>query len=99
MEQNTTTARQDGMYAQLVYKYNQNYAAGVRYDTLMKNNQGDNNLDMYTAMIEYQPFEFSRLRLEYSLDKSKYYDGKQKDVQQLMLELNVAVGAHGAHSY
>jgi len=99
MELNATTARQDGMYAQLVYKYNQNYAAGVRYDTLMKNNQGDNNLDMYTAMIEYQPFEFSRLRLEYSLDKSKYYDGKQKDVQQLMLELNVAVGAHGAHSY
>jgi len=99
MEQNTTTARQDGMYAQLVYKYNQNYAAGVRYDTLMKNNLGDDNLDMYTAMIEYHPFEFSRLRLEYSLDKSKYYDGEQKDIQQLMLELNIAVGAHGAHSY
>jgi len=98
-EQDIKSLNQDGMYAQLVYKYNQNYATGVRYDVLMKNNAGADNLDMYTGMIEFKPFEFSRLRLEYSLDKSKYFDGKQKDVQQLMLELNVAVGAHGAHSY
>ena len=98
-EQNAKTARQDGMYTQLVYDINQNYSAGARYDILMKNNLGDENLDMYTAMIEYKPFEFSRFRLEYSLDKSKYYGGEQKDVQQLMLELNIAVGAHGAHSY
>ena len=98
-EQDIRTGHQDGMYSQLVYKYDQNYAGGFRYDTLMKNNLGDNNLDMYTAMFEYKPFEFSRLRLEYSYDKSKYYGGKQKDVQQLMLELNIAVGAHGAHSY
>jgi len=98
-EQDIKTARQDGMYSQVVYKYDQNYAGGFRYDTLMKNNLGDNNLDMYTAMIEYKPFEFSRFRLEYSYDKSKYYSGQQKDVQQLMLELNIAVGAHGAHSY
>ena len=87
------------MYSQLVYKYDQNYAGGFRFDRLMQNNLGDNNLDMYTAMLEYKPFEFSRLRLEYSFDKSKYYGGEQKDVQQLMLELNIAVGAHGAHSY
>jgi len=98
-EQDIKTGRQDGLYSQLVYKYDQNYALGFRYDILMKNNLGDSNLDMYTGMIEYKPFEFSRLRLEYSLDKSKYYNGQQKDVQQLMLELNVAVGAHGAHSY
>jgi len=98
-EQNFKNLKQDGMYAQLVYKYDQNYAAGIRYDVLMKNNAGADNMDMYTGMLEYRPFEFSRLRLEYSLDKSKYFNGKQKDVQQLMLELNVAVGAHGAHSY
>ena len=98
-EQDIKTGRQDGMYTQLVYDINQNYSMGARYDILMKNNLGDKNLDMYTAMIEYKPFEFSRLRLEYSLDKSKYYGGEQKDVQQLMLELNIAVGAHGAHSY
>jgi len=99
MEQDVQTGRQDGMYTQLVYDVNQNYAMGARYDILMKNNLGDSNLDMYTAMIEYKPFEFSRLRLEYSFDKSKYYSGEQKNVQQLMLELNIAVGAHGAHSY
>jgi len=98
-EQDAQTARQDGMYSQLVYKINQNYSVGGRYDILMKNNLGDSNLDMYTAMVEYKPFEFSRFRLEYSMDKSKYYGGEQKDVQQLMLELNIAVGAHGAHSY
>jgi len=98
-EQDVKSGRQDGMYTQLVYDVDQNYAMGARYDILMKNNLGDSDLAMYTAMIEYKPFEFSRLRLEYSFDKSKYYSGEQKDVQQLMLELNIAVGAHGAHSY
>jgi len=98
-EQKSHNIKQDGAYAQLVYKYNQNYATGIRYDVLIKDNDEVKNLDMYTAMVEYKPSEFSRLRLEYSVDKSKYFDGEQKDVQQLMLEFNVAIGAHGAHSY
>ena len=98
-EQDINSLKQDGVYAQLVYKYNQNYATGIRYDVLMKTNNEEKNLDMYTGMIEYKPSEFSRLRLEYSIDKSKYFDGEQKDVQQLMLEFNVAIGAHGAHNY
>ena len=98
-EQDINSLKQDGAYAQLVYKYNQNYATGIRYDVLIKDNDEVKNLDMYTAMVEYKPSEFSRLRLEYSVDKSKYFDGEQKDVQQLMLEFNVAIGAHGAHSY
>ena len=98
-EQDINSLKQDGVYAQLVYKYNQNYATGIRYDVLMKTNNEEKNLDMYTGMIEYKPSEFSRIRLEYSIDKSKYFDGEQKDVQQLMLEFNVAIGAHGAHNY
>ena len=97
-QEQTQDKKQGGFYSQLVYKYNQNYAYGVRYDDLIKNDVAD-NLDSYTAMMEYKFFEFSRLRLEYTLDRSKYFDGKQKDVKQLMLELNIAVGAHGAHSY
>jgi hypothetical protein len=98
-EQDINSLKQDGAYVQLVYKYNQNYATGVRYDVLIKDNDEVKNLDMYTAMVEYKPSEFSRLRLEYSVDKSKYFDGEQKDVQQLMLEFNVAIGSHGAHNY
>jgi len=99
MAEDSFHKRQDAMYSQLVYTHNQNYAGGVRFDALMKNNAGDAYANMYTAMIEYKPFEFSRLRLEYSVDESKYFDGQQKNVQQLMLELNVAVGAHSAHNF
>ena len=90
-------AKQAGFYTQLVYKYDKNYATGVRYDGIVKNSVDD--LKKYTAMVEYHPFPMSRLRLSYSYDKTKLIDGERKNIQTMMLTLNIAAGAHGAHDY
>jgi len=93
------TQDQGGLYTQLVYGYDRNWKGGVRYDSILKNSDGPDDLEIYTAMVQYNPFPFSRLRLQYSHDRSKVIDGERRDFDQLILELNIAVGAHGAHSY
>jgi len=103
------TQKQGGLYSELVYQYNNNYSAGIRYEKITKNdtdlsdytNNGidTSGLDKYTAMIQYKPFPFSRLRLEYSHDRTKVIAGQRKDVDTTMLTLNIAAGAHGAHAY
>ena len=97
---------QAGLYTQLVYQYNNNYSTGIRYDVITKNNTDlsaydvdTDNLDKITTMIEYKPFPMSRLRLNYSYDRSKIIAGERKDINTVMLTLNIAAGAHGAHSY
>ena len=98
---------QAGLYTQLVYQYNNNYSAGVRYDVITKNDTDlsaysgvdTSNLDKVTAMLEYKPFPMSRLRLSYSYDRSKVIADKRQDINTVMLTLNIAAGAHGAHSY
>ncbi len=100
-----TTDKQAGLYAELVYKVNKNYSAGVRYDAITKNetnlppNTDCDNLQKYGAMLEYKPFEFSRLRLQYSYDQTKIINGERRDINEVILSLNIAAGAHGAHSY
>jgi len=103
----THTNKQAGLYSELVYQYNNNYSGGVRYDVITKNDvdlsayKGVNtdNLDKYTAMLEYKPFPMSRLRLTYSYDRTKVIAGERKDINTVMISLNIAAGAHGAHDY
>jgi len=95
-----STAKQAGAYSELVYGYNSNWATGVRYDTLFKNvSNQPNDLDKYTAMIEYKPFEFSKIRLQYTYDKSKTFGGIRKDQQEILLGLTIESGSHGAHAF
>ena len=101
------TQKQAGFYSELVYQYNNNYSAGVRYEKITKNDTDlsaystidTGNLDKYTAMLQYKPFAFSRLRLEYSHDRTKVINAKRKDIDTVMMTLNIAAGAHGAHAY
>lgn len=94
--------KQAGYYTQLVYKYNQNWSTGVRYDSLFKNleNQPD-DLDKYTAMLEYKPFEFTKFRLQYTYDKSKMFgiSDERENTSELLLGVTIEAGAHGAHAF
>jgi len=98
--QNDKIAKQAGAYSELVYGYNSNWAMGIRYDTLFKNiaNQPE-DLDRYTAMVEYKPFEFSKIRLQYVYDKSKSFGGQREDEQEILLDLTIESGSHGAHAF
>ncbi len=103
----TRTDTQAGYYSELVYQYNNNYSAGIRYDAIAKN---DTDLSAYagvdtgdlhsiTTMVEYKPFPMSRLRLSWIHDRSKVIDGRRRGDDTVMLTLNIAAGAHGAHNY
>ena len=100
--------KQAGYYTQLVYGHDRNWQAGVRYDNLYKNdviaNGNDlgkpDNMDRYSIMAQYMPSEFSRIRLQYNLNKALFTeDGDQVDVKSLILQLNFAIGAHAAHYF
>ena len=100
-----------GFYAQVVAKVDQLWRVGVRWDRLLQNDislAGTNqivpgNLVRTSAMIEYSPSEFSRLRLQVDRDLSRYSQRSggwsQEPYTQVILQANLVIGAHGAHAF
>jgi len=105
------TKKQAGLYSQLIYAYDQNWKAGVRYDTIYQNdvkaNGVDQNMptdmDKYSAMIEYSTSEFARFRLQYNRNNALYKEVAGNDVKEeidtIIFQVNISIGAHGAHSF
>lgn len=100
--------KQSGLYSQLIYKHDSNWGAGVRYDTILKNDVTNNGsdveqpsgLDKYTAMVEYHTSEFARFRLQYSHDNAMFNeDGEREKIDTIILQANISIGAHAAHSF
>lgn len=102
---------QSGLYAQLIYKFNQRWRIGVRYDYIQNNmikiNSSDEilpkYLPRYSAMIDFSPTEFSMIRFQYSYDRSKYVIEQNnylnKNLSEFILQINLSIGAHGAHPF
>jgi hypothetical protein len=101
--------KQGGFYSQVIARFDQpgRWRVGARFDLLTQNaftidgvgQPLHNMLQRYTAMLECSPTEFSRFRLQYAYDRSRYLNGVQKDVHEVLLQMNIAVGPHGAHSF
>jgi hypothetical protein len=84
---------------------------GLRFDLLQGNEIMENGrrrdlpecLPRFSGMIEFNPTEFSRIRLQYNYDLSRYSTTNQQldrtTVHELTLQVNLAIGAHGAHSF
>jgi hypothetical protein len=51
--------------------------------------------DRLSMMFDWNPSEFSRLRLQYAWDHARLYTHDQ----QLMLQYLYSIGAHGAHKF
>lgn len=94
-----------GWYVQGVYQWMPRWRAGLRYAALSSDDPGaalagsaldEQGVDPYTVtgLIEWDPSEFSRLRLQYSHDES---DLEPNDV--LTMQFTVIYGVHGAHRY
>jgi len=99
---------QSGFYTELVYQHDKNWRAGARYSAISQNDITANGTvldqpdDMYvaSAMLEYNPSEFSRLRLQYNYNSSLYdEEGHKNNKDEIILQFNYAIGAHGAHSF
>lgn len=101
-------SNQNGFYAQAVYKFMPRWRVGLRYDRLWSSNQGNDDEVLTetlllpngyhphqtTAMIDFSPSEFSRIRFQHNLDHSLPTLNKQ-----YMLQFIVNLGAHGAHDF
>ena len=100
-----------GFYAQVAAKLDQLWEIGVRYDLLLQNDVSlsgadqhmPSNLPRYSAMIEYNPTEFSRIRLQFDRDESRYIQSSGglscQPYTQIILQANLTIGAHGAHAF
>jgi len=100
--------KQAGFYVEGIYKFAQRWRAGLRYDLINKNDvlvNGRNinlpdNMYKYSAMIDFLPSEFSRIRLQYNYDRSLFTENlKRKPNHEIILQFNLAIGAHGAHGF
>ncbi|MBC8414732.1 hypothetical protein H8E50_13845 [bacterium] len=96
---------QDGLYVQALYQLGR-WRVGARYDALeifkddyildgVNTTFGDDPYRL-TGSLEFNPTEFSRIRLQYTHDKTDR-DGPDND--ELFLQFIMGIGAHGAHTF
>jgi len=100
------SATQSGWYAQGIYQFMPHWRTGLRYDRL---DSGDVDYGLNAAnlantgydpkrltwMLDYNPSEFSRIRLQISRDESR----QEATDNQVFIQYQMNLGAHGAHKY
>jgi hypothetical protein len=99
---------QSGWYLQSVYQFMPTWRTGLRYDRLdsgtasvgasIAANVISNyafNPSRLTWMADYNPSEFSRIRLQLARDDSR----QRLAENQMFLQYIMSLGAHGAHQY
>ncbi|MEJ8855670.1 hypothetical protein WKW79_13895 [Variovorax robiniae] len=96
---------QSGWYLQGVYQFMPNWRIGLRTERLDPGTPSfglDTGLvgTAYRAkknsiMLDWNPSEFSRIRLQFAQDRAR--EGKPDN--QISLQYQMSLGAHGAHSY
>ncbi len=102
----TYRATQYGGYAQAVYQFMPRWRTGYRYDLLDPGSRdyGANNVNLprsdyrptrHSLMLDYSPSEFSRVRLQYTQDKSM----QGIDENQWFAQYIYSLGTHGAHAF
>ena len=101
---NSLKRLQDGLYIQALYQW-ERWRIGARYGLMELFTSdyilGGENMTfsgrpyVWTGALEYNPSEFSRIRLQYNYDKSDPALANQ----EILLQLILAVGAHGAHPF
>lgn len=88
-------ASQSGWYLQGVYQFMPLWRVGVRYDRLDPGSLDAFNARRYTAMVDWSPSEFSRVRLQYARSQTL----AEVTDNQFFIQYILSLGAHGAHKY
>ena len=101
------SSRQSGTYVQAVYQFAPRWRTGLRYDIL---DSGTVDLDgnaaflaqdssahpsRLTWMADFNTSEFSRIRLQLASDRAR--EGKADN--QIYVQYQMSLGAHGAHIF
>lgn len=99
-------ATQSGWYVQGVYQFMPRWRVGLRTEQLNPGalregvdtgilNGGDQRPSKNSLMLDFNPSEFSRVRLQFSRDLSR----PNLVDNQVTLQYQMSLGAHGAHSF
>ena len=97
--------KQDGFYLQGIYRKNR-WGIGLRYDALNLFSDTFRRAEAQqdfggkpwraTASLEFNPTEFTRIRLQFTHDRS---DPSGQTNNEAILQFNFGIGAHPAHSF
>ena len=101
--------KESGWYLQSVYQFAPRWRAGLRYDSLRAGAPHyslspdgllSGSPDRLSLMLDWNPSEFSRLRMQYDWDNARD-DGPTlfNGDRILRLQYIYGIGAHGAHKY
>ena len=101
-------SNQSGAYAQAVWQFIPRWRVAYRYDHLSHGDvsnevaavssilMAQHDPTRHSAMIDWSPTEFSRLRLQLARDKSR---ADSPADNQVLLQYIASLGAHGAHRF
>lgn len=100
------SAAQSGWYLQGVYQWAPSWRVGLRTERLDPGSvdYGANDANLLrpdyrprrnALMVDYNPSEFSRVRLQFARDESR----QGLPDNQLFLQYQMSLGAHGAHQF
>ena len=97
--------KQDGFYLQALYGLAPRWNTGLRIDQVgLTNSTGRGSGEdwddskRYSAVLNFMPTEFSRLRLQYSRGDIAV-DGAREKFNQVFLQFQMSLGVHGAHTF
>lgn len=101
------TGKQDGFYVQGVYGFASRWEAGLRYDVNGHINETQTagvpaqlgESSRVTADVTFRPSEFSYFRLQLADASVVDATGNRDRFAQLLLQYNLSLGVHGAHSF
>jgi len=86
---------QNGWYLQAVCQPIPMWRVGVRYDSLDPGAADPFNPRKWSAMVDWSPSEFSRVRLQFARSQTV----AEVTDNQVFVQYILSLGAHGAHKY
>lgn len=111
--QQAHSATRHGWYAQAIWQFRPLWRTGLRYDRIWADAQAehpqwldesgllpaDNAFTRISAMLEWIPSEFSRLRLQYNDAIDGTQSSNPLEDSKWTFQYTMSMGSHGAHQY
>ncbi|MCP4217896.1 MAG: hypothetical protein GY765_24855 [bacterium] len=96
--------RQAGLYAQLLFRFHRLWQFGVRWDDVFRNRilaAGESSrfaedVKRYSVVFDYDFSKYSRLRLQYTVNRFGFLEGERRSYNELALHLMLKIGSHGS---
>lgn len=98
--------KQAGYYTQLIYAPSETWHIGGRYDSIYQNRligidqYTPENMDQYSAMLQYNASENLRYRLQYTHSNAFFDEALiRQNIDSLIFSINLILGSHSEHSH